>query len=167
MMTARNGAGQVADAGFAPEVRRFESARLHAVPPQEVEAMANQAGPIIYTYTREQAIADGVLVDVTDLARGAARGLPGGFTVSVAMTRRLWDAVDVDHVPARERPACQDTQGRAHNVLWIAALAVWRARGAQETDFAVLLHVGRQRRQFLRAVVDASGVTIGFQHDEW
>lgn len=128
--------------------------------------MANVAGPVVYAYTRTQAIADGVLVDVTEWA-SASKGFLGGFTVPVALTRRLWDAIDVDHV--RPRPACQDTRGRAHDVLWIASLAVRGAfsRRERQADFAVLLQVGRQRRQFLRAVVDADGVTIGFQRDEW
>ena len=47
----------------------------------EEELQADQPfGPIIFSYTRAQAIEDGVLVDVTDLARRA------GFKVSTVMT---------------------------------------------------------------------------------
>ena len=40
---------------------------------------------IIYTYTRKQAIEDGVLVDVTSTAREA------GFRFPVALTRAVWE----------------------------------------------------------------------------
>ena len=40
-------------------------------------------GPIIYAYTRSQALADGVLVDVTEIAREV------GFKLPVALTEAL------------------------------------------------------------------------------
>ncbi len=42
-------------------------------------------GPVIYSYSRAQAIADGVLVDVTETATAAQ------FKVPVAMTAALWE----------------------------------------------------------------------------
>ena len=41
-------------------------------------------GEVIHRYTRAQALADGVLVDVTDAAREA------GFRTPVAMTIAVW-----------------------------------------------------------------------------
>jgi hypothetical protein len=38
---------------------------------------------IIYSYTRKQAIADGVLIDVTELAKEAGFKCPVAFTSSV------------------------------------------------------------------------------------
>ena len=47
----------------------------------EDELQADQPfGPVVFAYTRAQAIEDGVLVDVTDLAKNE------GFTVPVAVT---------------------------------------------------------------------------------
>ena len=47
----------------------------------EQELQADQPfGPVIFSYTRKQAIEDGVLMDITPLARGA------GFTIHTAMT---------------------------------------------------------------------------------
>ena len=40
--------------------------------------------PIFSTYSRAQAIEDGILVDVSDTAREA------GFTIPVALTRTVW-----------------------------------------------------------------------------
>jgi len=50
-------------------------------------------GEPISIYTREQAIEDGVLVDVSDWAGPGPDGMLGGFRVPVVMTRALWWAV--------------------------------------------------------------------------
>jgi hypothetical protein len=65
-------------------------------------------GPVIYSYTRSQAIDDGVLVDVTELAKEA------GFSVPVAMTIGAWtDLVGWDETNG----AHQDEKGRLWDVL--------------------------------------------------
>jgi hypothetical protein len=85
---------------------------------------------LIYAYTRAQALDDGTLVDVSDLARDA------GFKVPVALTAKVWaDCVAWDQ--ARE-VAPQDETGRLWDVLAMAHLA---ARGRSDTDrltFSVL-----------------------------
>jgi hypothetical protein len=53
-------------------------------------------GAPISIYTREQAIEDGALVDVTEWASSGANGMLGGLTVPVVMTRALWWVVDLD-----------------------------------------------------------------------
>lgn len=73
-------------------------------------------GPPIHTYTRAQAIADGTLIDVTDLAHEY------GFTVPVAMTAAAHaDAVAWDH------GAMQDETGRLWDVLTMLRHAIWKA----------------------------------------
>jgi len=80
-------------------------------------------GAIVYGYSRAQAIADGVLVDVSTMAREA------GFTVPVAMTSAAWaDFVqwnDKDSI----RQTHQDESGRLWDVLWMSHLAARRAQG--------------------------------------
>lgn len=81
----------------------------------------------IYVYTRAQAIADGVLVDVSALAREA------GFKVPVAMTAAAW--ADCVAWPADE--GGQDETGRLWDVLYLAG---WQARGhpaAEEVTFGL------------------------------
>ena len=46
--------------------------------------LADLFGEVIYAYTRAQAIADGVLIDVSELSRDA------GFRHPVAMTSGAW-----------------------------------------------------------------------------
>jgi hypothetical protein len=86
-------------------------------------------GQPISVYTRAQALADGVLVDVTPWASNGPEGMLGGFSVPVAITRALWAVIDIDTREqtgvdprwrrlARERG--ESTRGRAHDVLWLA-----------------------------------------------
>jgi len=75
-------------------------------------------GDVIYSYTRAQAIDDGVLIDASEMAREA------GFTLPVALTAAVWaDCVawtDADNVCQ----AYQDESGRLWDVLFMAAYAV-------------------------------------------
>lgn len=116
-------------------------------------------GPPIFVYTRAQAIEDGELVDVSEWA--SRREMTGGFACPVAMTRALWALV------SEERPH-EDTRGRAHDVLWLASLALRGALAREDdrADFDVTV-TGRdgKRKRSLRAVADGDGVTIGFPED--
>lgn len=127
-------------------------------------------GEPISVYTREQAIEDGVLVDVSRWA-GPDQMRPG-YLVPVCFTRKLWERVDVEGPePWRKRLRArgQDTRGRAHDVLWMALLALRAQTGEVVTrDFRLSLP-GPDRFSTiqLRAVVDRDGVTIGLADDEW
>lgn len=79
--------------------------------------------PVVHTYTRGEAIADGVLVDVTETAREA------GFTVPTAMTASVHEeCVRWTEDDARRKPQFhQDEKGRLWDVVWMAA---WKARRA-------------------------------------
>lgn len=86
-------------------------------------------GKTISSYTRAQAIADGVLVDVSRLAREA------GFRIPVAVTSAVWaDCVAWTDADTKKQVA-QDENGRLWDVLWTSALAAKRARGAQRIAF--------------------------------
>lgn len=69
---------------------------------------------IIYAYSRAQAIEDGVLIDVSDMAREA------GFTRAVALTRAVWESF----VRVPERVSGQDEKGRLWDVLWMLRVAI-------------------------------------------
>lgn len=74
--------------------------------------------PIIHAYTRAQALADGVLVDVSERAREA------GFRVPVAMTARAFDAYVAWDAKDTKRQTHQDSAGRLWDVLWMASMRV-------------------------------------------
>src|SRR5947199_6859463 len=88
---------------------------------------------IIHRYTRAQAIADGVLVDVTATPREA------GIRWPVALTRAAWERC----VRVPPGVVCQDEAGRLWDVLWLLALASRRSEGA-EVCFGV--HVRNDNR---------------------
>jgi hypothetical protein len=77
----------------------------------------------IHRYTRSQALADGALVDVSQMAQEA------GFRLHVAMTSAAWaDAVAwTDDDTRRQTP--QDESGRLWDVLWMGRIAAQRAGG--------------------------------------
>ena len=118
---------------------------------------------VISRYTREQAIEDGVLVDVSEWA-SADKGFHGGFTCPVVMTRALWNVVDID---ARGTKSLQSMRGRAHDVVWMASLALRQAlvKNRDRATFRLLLTNGRKKTALLHAVADDDGVTVGFPGD--
>ena len=133
-------------------------------------------GEPISIYTREQAIEDGVLVDVSDWAGSGANGMMGGVCVPVAMTRSLWNLVDLDaddQAPWRRlaRQRGESTRGRAHDLLWMARLTAARNGGTDRMGFGVLMTTagkgGRlvRRHLLLEARIDSDGLTIGLPED--
>jgi len=86
-------------------------------------------GEPIHTYTRSEAIADGTLVDLTEWA-SAQTGFMGGFRWPVAVTAAVW--ADLNDIPTWAQ-GWQDVRGRAHDLLWMARIAV-RQAGAKATE---------------------------------
>ncbi|HOU12758.1 MAG TPA: hypothetical protein PKZ84_06550 [Anaerolineae bacterium] len=109
-----------------------------------VPAVADLEMPVIYTYTRAQALEDGVLVDVSELAREA------GFVWPVALTTAVWALVE--DIPRRYR-AWQTVEGRLYDVLWMAYCAI---RGADHSGtellYTLLLDHGRRHYLTLKLV---------------
>jgi hypothetical protein len=72
-------------------------------------------GPVVYVYTRAQALADGVLVDVNETAKEA------GFKLPAAITEALHNRL----TPTKADAAIgQDYDGRLWDVLWLAAFTI-------------------------------------------
>jgi len=75
-------------------------------------------GEVISSYSRAQAIEDGVLVDVSSVAREA------GIKFPVAMTRTVWGK----YVEVPEGVQCQDETGRLWDVLFMFRTATLSGR---------------------------------------
>ena len=110
----------------------------------------------VSVYTRAQALADGVLVDLTPHAQ------PYGFKIPLACTEAVWLSIQWNQaIEARKRNATgQSTEGRLHDVLTLARMAAQGAAHANESvaEFEVLMvpGVGQEtapRVQLLRLVV--------------
>jgi hypothetical protein len=83
---------------------------------------------LIFSYTRAQAIADGVLVDVSELAKQA------GFRFPVAVTAGVW----AECVAVPDGVSGQDETGRLWDVLNVLRFAIARQKGdCERVDFAV------------------------------
>lgn len=98
-------------------------------------------GEPISTYSRRQAIEDGVLVD---LMQPGTVGLvrEAGFKFPVAMTAGAF-AATVARI-GEELPAGQDLQGRLWDVLWMLKCAIRRAGSTDRLSFQVRVSNGRR-----------------------
>ena len=75
-------------------------------------------GPVVFSYTRAQALADGVLVDVSSTA------VEAGFRFPVAVTEAVWkDCIEWSEEDSQQQ-VHQDQSGRLWDVLFMAYIAV-------------------------------------------
>jgi len=74
--------------------------------------------PVIYQYTRKEAIEDGVLIDMSNWA------VETGFVIPVACTHALWHGYIVP--PQGVQGLGQSERGRVHDVLWMLLCAIRR-----------------------------------------
>ena len=79
-------------------------------------------GKPIYIYTRSQAIADGILVDVTKMSEEVGFKIPTAVTDTVWKNYIEWTDEDSKH------QICQDTNGRLWDVLSMLRFAIARNR---------------------------------------
>ncbi|MFO0888321.1 MAG: DUF6573 family protein [Isosphaeraceae bacterium] len=93
-------------------------------------------GPVIFAYTRKQAIADGELLDVTETAKEA------GFKVPVALTRAVW----AEYVRVPEGVEGQDEAGRLWDVLCMCRFGVARGEDRDASEVLFQLHVRNDDR---------------------
>ena len=78
-------------------------------------------GPVIYSYTRSQAIADGFQIEVSKVAREA------GITYPVFLTRAVYD----NYVTVPAGVTGQDEAGRLWDVIWMLRFAIRKAQPGQ------------------------------------
>ena len=90
---------------------------------------------LIHSYSRAEALADGVLIDVSGTAREA------GLRYPVALTAAAWQRC----VAVPPGVACQDEAGRLWDVLWMLRWAIARGSSGPEVRFAV--HVRNDNRE--------------------
>jgi hypothetical protein len=108
---------------------------------------------IIHSYTRAQAIADGVLVAVPEADASEA-----GFRLPMAMTvaAHLWTVAWTPEDEARKGESTgQSERGRLWDVLYLAALAGRHGRGQDRVPFvvAVVPRDGTSTRAVTRELV--------------
>jgi hypothetical protein len=90
-------------------------------------------GEPLSVYTRDQAVKDGVLVDVTAWASSGPNGMMGGFRVPVAVTKALWDLVDIDHPSDRPWAKLAAQRGNPREAARTTCSS-WRTSRLAETE---------------------------------
>ncbi len=119
---------------------------------------------LIYSYTRAQAIKDGVLIDVSEMARGA------GFKWPVAVTQAVW--ATIENIPPKLQ-GLQDIQGRLWDVLWM--LKVGSRRGGREIRYKLIMdrnENGRRIRYLTLKALSGPGdnhepvITVMMPHED-
>ena len=97
-------------------------------------------GEVISTYTRAQAIADGVLIDAGSMAREA------GFKWPVALTSAVWaDCVSWTEDDSKQQ-VHQDQSGRLWDVLYMASHAIRTSKDSGDRLLFQLYRVPRDGR---------------------
>ena len=95
-------------------------------------------GETVYSYTREQAIADGVLIDVTE---PAAKDF--GFKVPVAITQAVWqDCISRNN---NTQLMYQYETDHLADILWVCYLAAQKTQG--DTAFFDVIQIPEGQTQ--------------------
>ena len=100
-------------------------------------------GPVLYTYSRSQAIADGLQVEVSKVAEEA------GIRFPVFLTRAVYDSF------VRVPPGVtgQDQAGRLWDVLWMLRFAIRKAQhGQARLPFALYVRNDNKAPRLIKLV---------------
>lgn len=84
---------------------------------------------LVFSYSRAQALEDGVLVDVSQVAAEAGLAYPTAITAAAWADCVAWSPED------SARQTTQDEAGRLWDVLWMARMGMRRASGRSECLF--------------------------------
>ena len=108
-------------------------------------------GPVIYSYTRSQAIADGFQIEVSKVAREA------GITYPVFLTRAVYD----NYVTVPAGITGQDEKGRLWDIVWMTRFAIRKAQSNQ-TRLPVALYVrnDNERARLIKLIATCGPLDI-------
>ena len=104
--------------------------------------MSSIFGNVVYAYTRANAIADGELVDVSNVAKEA------GFRLHVAVTRGVWEKCVAWHDLDNKTQVNQDESGRLWDVIWMLRVGInrFKDKSVMQYRLYVIPRDGKSRR---------------------
>ena len=115
------------------------------------ENISEPFGPVVYAYTRSQAVADGYQVEVSKVAREA------GILFPVFLTRSVYDA----YVTVPHGVAGQDEAGRLWDILHMLRFAVHKARPDQDRlHFALYVRNDNRRPKLVKLIATCCALDI-------
>ena len=111
----------------------------------------NPFDPIIYAYTRAQALADGVQVDITTTAQEA------GIRFPVFITRTAFDA----YVTVPPNVTGQDEAGRLWDIVWMLRHAIRKATPSQtRLPFALYVRNDNRATRLIKLIAECGPLDI-------
>ena len=119
--------------------------------PKQIAGGITAFGPIVYSYTRAQAVADGVQVEVTKTAQEA------GIKFPVFLTRTVFDAC----VTVPPDVSGQDEAGRLWDVVWMLRNAMLRAKpGHSRIPVALFVRNDNSRAKLVKLIAQCGPLDI-------
>jgi hypothetical protein len=108
-------------------------------------------GEIIYTYSRAQAVADGVQVEVSKVAAEA------GIRFPVFLTRTVYDSF----VTVPPGVTAQDEAGRLWDIVWMLRFAVRKSQtGQHRLPFALYVRNDNRRPRLVKLIATCGPLDI-------
>lgn len=119
--------------------------------PKQIAEGITAFGPVVYSYTRAQAVADGVQVEVTKTAREA------GIRFPVFLTRTVFDA----YVAVPPNVTGQDEAGRLWDVVCMTRFAILRAKpGVQRIPVALYVRNDNRAAKLIKLIATCGPLDI-------
>ena len=116
--------------------------------PKQIADGITAFGPVVYSYSRAQAVADGVQVEVTKTAQEA------GIRFPVFLTRTVFDA----YVAVPPDVTGQDEAGRLWDIVWMTRFGILRAKpGADRIPVALYVRNADNRPSRLVKLIAQCG----------
>ena len=108
-------------------------------------------GEVIYSYTRAQAVADGVQVEVSKVAAEA------GIKFPVFITRTVFDSF----VAVPEGVSGQDEAGRLWDVVWMLRFAIRKSQhGQSRLPFALYVRNDNHKPRLIKLIARCGALDI-------
>jgi hypothetical protein len=108
-------------------------------------------GPVIYAYTRSQAVADGVQIDVTKTAQEA------GIKFPMFLTRAVFD----NYVAVPDGVTGQDEAGRLWDLVWMTRFAILRSHGhTDRLPVALYVRNDNHRAKLVKLIATCSALDM-------
>jgi len=108
-------------------------------------------GPVVYTYSRSQAVADGCQIEVSKVAEEA------GIRFPVFLTRAVYNR----YISLPPDVTGQDEAGRLWDVLWMLRFAIRKAQhGQARLPFALYVRNDNKAPQLIKLVAMCGALDI-------